>query len=204
MAAHTGRRGLRCIERALIATGILCLAWVEAAWIESALFQRDARKTLDRMLVATDLPGEGHGWGGGSGPDRGTDAFIGQLDIPRLGLSVVVLQGDDDRTLRAAAGHLPDTPLPWEEGNAALAGHRDTFFRPLRSVREGDEIQLVTRRGRFEYRVRRLLVVGPDDIWVLGPSSDVSLTLITCYPFTYVGSAPQRFIVQAERISRSM
>ena len=204
MAPLAGRRELRWIERALIAAGILCLAWVSAAWIESALCQRNARTTLDRMLVATDLPGEGRGRAGGSGPDRGGDAFIGQLDIPRLGLSVVVLQGDDDRTLRTAAGHLPETPLPWEEGNVALAGHRDTYFRPLRNVREGDAIELVTLRGRFEYRVRRMLVVGPDDVWVIGPSGDVSLTLITCYPFTYVGSAPRRFIVQAERISRSM
>jgi sortase A len=132
---------------------------------------------------------------------RDGDRLLGQLDVPRLGLSVAVLEGDDERTLRLGAGHLPDTPPPWRDGNTALAGHRDTFFRPLQHLRIGDGIDMVTRHGSFHYRVRSLTVVDPDAVWVLAPSARVQLTLITCYPFRYLGSAPQRFVVQAERVA---
>jgi sortase A len=127
--------------------------------------------------------------------------MIGLLEIPRLGVSAAVLEGDDGRTLSVAVGHLPDTALPWEEGNTALAGHRDTFFRPIEQIRVDDEIRLATRHGEFEYRVRRLAVVDPENVWVLDPSEHVGLTLITCYPFRYVGPAPKRYVVQAERLA---
>jgi sortase A len=97
-------------------------------------------------------------------------------------------------------GHLSDTPLPWDGGNTALAGHRDTFFRPLERIKAGDDVYLDTSRGRFHYRVRRTIVVKPEDLWVLDPSANATLTLITCFPFHYIGSAPQRFVVQAERV----
>lgn len=125
--------------------------------------------------------------------------LIGALDIPRLGLSSVVVEGDDDGTLKVAVGHLPDTPMPWEEGNAALAGHRDTFFRALKDVRVGDEIALQTVHGTLRYRVSRTLVVDPGDLWVLDPSPASPLTLVTCFPFPYVDRAPQRFVVHAAR-----
>lgn len=125
---------------------------------------------------------------------------VGQIVIPRVGLDAVVVEGDDESVLRVAVGHLPDTPLPWEDGNTALAGHRDTFFRPLRKIAEGDEIRLVTRHGTFEYRVRETLVVQPEDVWVLNVTDQPTLTLITCYPFGYVGPASQRFIVRADRV----
>jgi sortase A len=114
----------------------------------------------------------------------------------------MVAEGDDDSTLRIAIGHLPDTPLPWEDGNSALAAHRDTFFRPLRDIRIGDELRLTTAHEELRYRVRETLVVGPEDVRVLDSTDSPSLTLITCYPFNYVGHAPQRFIVRAEAIAR--
>jgi sortase A len=123
------------------------------------------------------------------------------LEIPRLAVSAAVLEGDDDRTPKVAVGHLLDTALPWEDGNMALAGHRDTFFRPLEQLRVGDDVHVATRHGEFEYRVRRLAVVDPENVWVLNPSQHVDLTLITCYPFRYVGPAPKRYIVQAERLA---
>jgi sortase A len=111
----------------------------------------------------------------------------------------MIAEGDDDATLKVAIGHLPDTPLPWHEGNSALAGHRDTFFRPLQHIRVGDELRVSTVRGDFRYQVRETKVVGPNDLWVLDPTDRPTLTLITCYPFSYVGKAPRRFIVRAER-----
>jgi sortase A len=109
------------------------------------------------------------------------------------------MEGDDEKTLKVAVGHLPDTPLPWQEGNAALAGHRDSFFRPLQDVQTGDEIRLATPRGTFLYRATRRMVVEPEELWVLEASPDAALTLITCYPFNHVGPAPRRFVVHAER-----
>ena len=123
------------------------------------------------------------------------------LDVPRLNLSTPVIEGDDGRTLQRAAGHLPDTPLPWEHGNSAIAAHRDGLFRPLKDVRVGDEIRFRTTREAFVYRVARTSIVQPDDVSVLGPRGGSALTLITCYPFYYVGSAPKRFVVFAERVS---
>jgi len=125
---------------------------------------------------------------------------IGRLEIPRLGLSVIVMPGDDETTLSRAVGHLPDTPLPWASGNAALAGHRETFFRPLEEVQVGDAIYFDTPLGRLQYRVQRAFVVEPADVWVLDPTTEPTLTLITCYPFQYIGPAPKRFVVQARRV----
>jgi sortase A len=110
------------------------------------------------------------------------------------------MPGDDEATLSKAVGHLSDTPLPWDTGNTALAGHRDTFFQPLEGVKVGDDVYFDTARGRLHYRVQRAFVVAPEDVWVLDPTSDPTLTLITCYPFQYVGPAPKRFIVQARRV----
>ena len=94
-------------------------------------------------------------------------------------------------------GYIPGTALPGEAGNVGLAGHRDTFFRQLRDIRPDDEIRVATPDGIFSYRVERTLIVNPTDVWVLDPTSTATLTLVTCYPFTYIGSAPQRFIVRA-------
>src|SRR5262245_66647626 len=110
------------------------------------------------------------------------------LDVPRLQLSTPVIEGDSDGVLKRSAGHLPDTPLPWERGNSAIAGHRDGLFRPLKELKVGDEIRFRTTRDEFRYRVTRTSIVQPDDVSVLEPRSETALTLITCYPFYYVGS----------------
>ncbi len=111
----------------------------------------------------------------------------------------MVAEGDDDDTLRHAVGHIPGTAAPWGAGNVALAGHRDTFFRGLSRVRLDDVIELETLRGTFKYRVERITVVGPQDIQVV-QSPQWDLTLVTCFPFHYVGAAPQRYIVQGLRL----
>jgi sortase A len=125
--------------------------------------------------------------------------LVGMLDVPRLKLTTPVIEGDDDTTLKRAVGHLPDTPLPWEGGNTAFAGHRDGLFRPLKDIQIGDEIHFRTSRDEFRYRVTGTSIVAPDDVSVLEKRSQPSLTLITCYPFYYVGNAPKRFIIHASR-----
>jgi sortase A len=124
---------------------------------------------------------------------------LGRIEIGAIGLEVMILEGIEDETLRRAVGHIPGTSLPGQEGNVAIAGHRDTFFRPLRNIRKDDEITLTTLNGSYRYRVDSIRVVEPEDIAVLDDSDDAVLTLVTCYPFYFVGSAPKRFIVRAHR-----
>lgn len=131
---------------------------------------------------------------------RDEGELIGRIEIPRIGVSAMVLEGVGKKTLRRGAGHIPGTPLPWGDGNMGLAAHRDSFFRGLKDIRKNDTIVLKTLEGTFEYRVDWTEVVRPEDTHVLDDTGESTLTLVTCYPFYYVGSAPKRFIVRAERI----
>ncbi len=127
-------------------------------------------------------------------------AVIGRLEIPNLHLTAMVREGADAGTLRRAVGHIPGTALPGGMGNVGLAGHRDTFFRALRNIQINDAIELQTENGTYRYAVESTNIVGPRDVGVLESSGAESLTLVTCYPFYYVGSAPKRFIVSAARV----
>jgi sortase A len=126
--------------------------------------------------------------------------LIGRIEIQRLGLSVLVVEGTGVSTLRHAAGHIAGTGFPGQIGNIGIAAHRDTFFRPLRNVQRDDIITLTTLRGEYRYRVVSTKVVDPHDVAVLNPDGAEILTLVTCYPFYFIGSAPDRFIVRAERV----
>jgi len=130
-------------------------------------------------------------------------SLVGRVEIPRIGLSSAILEGIDAKTLRRGLGHIPGTALPGESGNMGVAGHRDTFFRPLQGIRPDDTIRLITVNGSYEYKVGSIEVVEPHETRVLSPSSDSVLTLVTCYPFYYVGPAPKRFIVRAQRVSEA-
>lgn len=192
-------RILRWSERSLVALGSVCLLWAGAISIHAFTCQIEQNARLARLGPSSDNRAV-VGSRDAVGSTSEANVPIGRLEIPRIGLSTVVMEGDDEQTLNVAVGHLPDTPLPWQEGNAALAGHRDTFFRPLRRLQDGDEVRLVTPRGTFRYRTTRQVVVEPEELWVLDPSPAAALTLITCYPFDFVGPAPRRFVVHAERI----
>jgi sortase A len=126
-------------------------------------------------------------------------APLGRIEIRRIGLAAMILEGTEDTTLHLAVGHIPGTPLPGQAGNVGLAGHRDTFFRTLRNIRKDDEITLTTLTGSYHYQVDSTKVVEPEETEVLENSSGDILTLVTCYPFSFVGSAPRRFIVRARR-----
>jgi len=129
---------------------------------------------------------------------------LGEIQVPRLGLSAIVVQGDSPASLRRAVGHISKSALPGEWGNVALAGHRDTFFRPLRDIQKGDEIRFKTRERSFEYRVEWIEVVAPTDIRVLESSTGHDLTLLTCYPIHYVGPAPKRLVVRAREVDGTL
>jgi len=129
---------------------------------------------------------------------------IGEIQVPRLGLNAIVVQGDSPTNLRRAVGHISKSALPGEWGNVALAGHRDTFFRPLRDIRMGDTINFKIAERSFEYLVESIAVVAPNDTQVLEPSSGHDLTFITCFPFHFVGPAPKRFVVRAREVDGTL
>jgi sortase A len=189
------RRIFKWGHRVLVASAALALGYCGFVLADSWIFQYGESSTLDRQLLPTDYntirP---------SVPAVGKGSLIGRLEIPRLGLSVIVIEGEDQTTLRRAAGHVPGTPLPGQPGNVGITGHRDTFFRPLRNIQWNDTITFTTLEGEYRYRVVSTRVVSPDNGAVLDSTGDEILTLITCYPFYFVGPAPNRFIVRAERV----
>ena len=176
----------------LILAGSAALAWCLTVLAGTALYEYLSKHQLART-PAKSTPPMVH-------KPKPYDV-VGRIEIPRLHLSTVILEGDDATALRYGAGHVPSTALPDEPGNVALAAHRDTFFRPLRHIAPDDRITLSTPDGVYHYVVESTELVGPKDVRVLDPSRDPELTLITCYPFYYVGPAPKRFIVHARRTS---
>ncbi len=200
------RQVLKWSQRALTACGVLLLGYYGFASVDSWLFQRRESRDLDRLLRDERAASEGMPRPESSTSQKGepaaaTDGLIGRIEIPRLLLSAVVVEGVDKTTLRRAVGHIPGTALPGQSGNVGLAGHRDTFFRPLKDLRIKDEVQLSTLKGSFKYEVESLRVVEPDNVGVLAPSGENVLTMVTCYPFYYVGPAPKRWIVRARQVS---
>ena len=131
---------------------------------------------------------------------REAPAALAILRVPRLKIEVAVLEGTDDWTLNRAVGHIEETAMPGAAGNVGIAGHRDGFFRALKDVAVGDIIELDTPTHRERHRVERVWIVAPEDVWVIDPTDVPSITLVTCYPFYFIGSAPQRYIVRAVRV----
>lgn len=199
------RRILKWAQRVLFACAVLLLGYCGFVVVDAWIFQKRQSSDLERRLRDQRAAGEGTPQTKSSaspkGPPAATDGLIGRIEILRLGLSAAVVEGTDKTTFLRAVGHIPGTALPGQPGNVGLAGHRDTFFRPLRNVRRNDIITLTTLWGEYRYRVVSTRVVSPYDVAVLDPSRNEVLTLVTCYPFYFVGSAPNRFIVRAERIT---
>jgi sortase A len=189
-------------QRTLFAAAILMLGYCAFIVTDTSVFQHREKHNLERLLHEERSPAlpasslESH-----LPPLIGPDGLIGRMEIKRLGVSMVVVEGTGQPTLRRAAGHIAGTALPGRSGNVGIAGHRDTFFRPLQNIRRDDLITLTTLRGEYRYRVVSTTVVNPEEVSVLNPDGNEILTLVTCYPFYFVGSAPQRFIVRAERVT---
>jgi sortase A len=193
------RQTLRWTQRLLFIAGVGLLAYCGYVLIDAWTFQKTERLQLENLLAArTETPYP-------VSPRRSPPAvkgdLIGLIKIPRLGLSVMVVEGISARILRRAAGHIPGTALPGQPGNVGISGHRDTFFQPLQNIRRNDIITLTTLVGEYRYRVVSTKVVSPYDVAVLKTSRNEILTLVTCYPFYFVGPAPDRFIVRAERVT---
>jgi sortase A len=181
----------RRAARVFLAAGIFALGYVAYVVMDTKAYQAtEQRRFMETRLDVAAAPALVEG------------GVLGEIRIPRLGLTAIVVQGDSAAVLRRAVGNLEHTALPGALGNIVLAGHRDTFFRPLKHVRVGDAIILSTRNGDFDYLVDSTTVVSPSDVWVLQPTGGRTLTLITCYPFSFLGPAPDRFIVGARQTER--
>ncbi len=206
----TPRPRFRWLQNGFLIAGILLLALWTRAYVESRGFQSGESRKLDAALRKAES--------GVSGAATSKAAFIGapalglvnpiarpqgtlgRIEIPRLGIKAIVAEGSDMKTLDRAVGHLTYTALPGSPGNCALAGHRDTFLRGLGGVRVDDVIRIVTLERTHTYEVEWTEVVKPNRVDVLDSTASRSLTLVTCYPFKFVGRAPLRFVVRARQV----
>ncbi|HTB12547.1 MAG TPA: class D sortase [Bryobacteraceae bacterium] len=202
-------RARRVARLVLLVVGIACVGFYCEAWLYRTAFQlyenwqfdhRQAEQTpppppQKRVALPAVLPD----------PDRGAPrskvdgpgGIVGRISIPRLNISAMVEEGVDETTLSRAVGHIPGTALPGETGNIGIAGHRDTFFQKLKDLQPNDQIDFTTHSGRYHYIVESLTIVEPSDVSVLRSTGGKILTIVTCFPFHYIGSAPRRFIVHA-------
>jgi sortase A len=194
---------MKWLERALLGTGVLLALWCAAVLVEARFHNSLPLEPASGQLKVTQkvigaLPGDSGTTKAPATMSAGT--LIGRLEAPSVKMATNVLEGSDDATLSRGAGHIEDTPFPGEPGNIGIAGHRDTVFRPLRNIKVGDPLELKTATAIYRYRITKTLIVGPDDVYVLDPTERPTMTLVTCFPFEYIGHAPKRFIVQAQLI----
>jgi sortase A len=192
--AAPGGRLLLWLERPLKLGGLALLGFCAFAYIDQWMYQalngitllNEASREAPHLQARTRYAeGQSMGW----------------IEIPRLGISAIVAHGDDTRTLMRAVGHIPGTAFPGETGNVGLAAHRDTFFRELEGIESSDRIRLVMPHQTLAYQVMDVAIVRPSQVDVLAPTPESSLTLVTCYPFQFIGSAPYRFVVRARQIA---
>jgi len=175
----------------LMVAGLVTLGYCGASLADTWFSQHLGESKLDRQTetVSVDRVDKGEA--------------IGRIEISRLGISAVIMEGSDETVLRRGVGHIPGTAFPGRSGNVGLAAHRDSFFRGLRYVRRNDDVILRTPRGEYRYRVVSMKKVVPKAVEVLRPTEEDTVTLVTCFPFDFIGSAPQRFIVVAVRTAPS-
>lgn len=183
---------VRWIQRLLFGVGFVILGYCGAFYLNSRLQQKYGNRELDRLLSNRQAPEPKS-----AAPAIPEGGLVGKVEIPKLHLSAVVFQGTDNNVLDRGVGHLDGSALPGQPGNVVLAAHRDTFFRSLRNIHTGDTVDVTTPYGSRTYTVDSTTVVDPTQTSVMAPTRTPTLTLITCYPFYFVGHAPKRFIVRA-------
>ena len=184
------------ISKLLFSIGIACLLLYGFFIVEAHMQQAKLASELYRPLPVKTATSDGGAPAPAPAPaprrHLNEGDLFGRLEIPRLNLSVMVMEGDGASVLRLGAGHVPGTQM-------CIAAHRDTFFRALKDIKVNDTIRITTPEGTTEYRVVSTKIVPPSDTSVLDAKDDSTLTLVTCYPFYYIGPAPKRFIVQAQK-----
>ncbi len=183
------RRRLHGLDLHGLEQACWAIALASAAWIACAYGQAHA--------AARQLPAVAHA------AERTTPAgaVLGELRIPKIGLAVPVIEDDDTRSLLRGVGHIPGTAMPGGLGTVGLAGHRDTFLRPLANIAPRMEIEVSRGSAMYRYIVDSTEIVHPEAVGVLDEGNKPELVLVTCYPFHYIGAAPLRFIVHAHLLS---
>jgi sortase A len=218
-------RVLRSVELVLVLSGVALLVVYAGARIHAVVGRAEALEAFEvaQSLRATevspavepgapaDVPatlqptktpdqslwGENRREAYGASLGAKVGAPLGVLTIPKIDLSVPIFEGTGEIVLNRGVGRIEGTAKVGQRGNLGIAGHRDGFFRGLKDIAVGDAVDLRTLDGTVRYRVTELLIVEPSDVYVLDPTDHATLTLVTCYPFYFVGDAPQRFIVKA-------
>lgn len=188
----TGQR-LTALGTVCTLAGLVMVAWFGVALVRMSTYQVHRGAELDREMLSH--PAEPRVF-----PAPREGVLLGSLSIPRVGVSSVIVEGAGEHDLEFSVGHIPGTALPGQKGNVALAGHRDTFFRGLQGICKRDDILVTTPEGNRLYEVDSTRIVSPEDVYVLDDVGRPVLTLVTCYPFNYIGAAPKRFIVQAHLV----
>lgn len=211
--ARTLGDSLTVIHRAALITGAGLLVWPAFVFLNSALVHQSEASAPDQIRPSSLRPAGSSSPAGQETivspnqqartvqPRKARGAMLGRFEIPRLGLSYALLEGTDDRTLDRSIGHVENTGHIGESGNIGIAGHRNTHFRKVEWLRLGDEILLSSPAGVFRYEVEWIRLVQPTEVDVLDQKYGPAVTLITCFPFEYVGSAPLRHIVRARLVA---
>lgn len=200
---------LRAAEAALAVGGVACLVAYGVACARTQLHQDREAEAFDRALRARlerEAPPDTSEWSAARVAKYQTLAGApvqarARLEIPDAGISVMVLDGTDEETLDRAVGLVEGTARPGEPGNVGIAGHRDGWFRGLRHLETGDALSLTTLEGIARYEVESIRIVTPRQVEVLAHTEQPTLTLVTCYPFYFVGDAPERYIVRARQVA---
>jgi sortase A len=191
------RRMRKPAEYFLGVIAVVALGYCTAQYSAAAIHQSKQNARLESLRVQSAQLDKTLNAAPTYAADNAGPPPIGRIEIPTVGVSAIVEEGESDATLAESVGHLHGTALPGQPGNIALAAHRDTYFRDLADIQTGDEIYFTTVSAIYKYRVSGTSIVDPSDVSVLAPSSESRLTLITCYPFHFVGPAPKRFVVVA-------
>ena len=188
---------LRWLERMLLAVGLSLGIWCGAVLLDAHFVAKmpipDPPKTAASTIPTPTT----------ALPPPSTGSWVAKLDAPSVRLSATVLEGSDDATLARGAGHIEETAFPGQPGNIGIAGHRDTTFRAVRDLHAGDPLELTTSDRIYRYLITKTFIVEPEDVYVLDPGAQPMLTLVTCYPFTFIGHAPHRYIIQAVLIDQA-
>jgi sortase A len=185
---------LRWTWRLLFITGALAVSYVALTLLRAKLYQVAAVDALDKQIHLQEQKKVSP-----SPTVAKQGDVLGRIEIPRLGMMVAILEGTTWKTLQLGVGHIEGTAFPGEPGNIGIAGHRDTFFHTLKDIRINDKIQIQTATGLLRYDVDKVQIVAPGDTGVLASSAGSAITLVTCYPFRFIGAAPDRFVVHAHK-----
>jgi sortase A len=192
-------------ERILLVVASLLLGFCACAYLDAGIYQWFQERRLEGLLVGRPgilgVLGLTSATATGAREQAAASGPIGRIEITGRGVRAIIAEGTDSGTLRHAVGHIPGSAFPGERGNVALAGHRDTFFRGLEGVAPDDRVRITTMDGSFDYVVESTEVVPPSRTDVLDASPAAMLTLVTCYPFGFIGPAPERFVVRARLVT---